>query len=90
VTGIDRRWIDGLIDGLADCTKRFSQWGDRWVDQGVVDGFANLIARWTFNTGLSLRRVQTGQLRQYVMFIALGTVAIFILISLFWSRTLAG
>ena len=32
-----------------------------------------------------MRRMQTGRLRQYVMFIVVGTVALFILISFFWS-----
>ena len=88
VAGIDRRWIDGLVDGTAWLTAWFSRWGDRWIDTGIVDGLANLTARWTYNVGLSFRHVQTGRVRQYVMFIVLGTVAIFILIT--WTRSLAG
>ena len=90
IAGIDRRWIDGLIDGVASLTARFSSWGDRWIDQSIVDGLANCIARWTYVVGVSFRHVQTGRVRHYVMFIVVGTVAIFILISLFWSRGLAG
>ena len=90
VAGFDQRWIDGFLDGLARLTVRSSNWGNDWIDRGVVDGLANAIARWTHATGLSFRRVQTGSVRQYVMFIVVGTVAIFILISLFWSRSMAG
>ena len=88
VAGIDKRWIDWLVDSTASLTTSLSRWGDRWIDNGIVDGLANLTARWTCNVGLSFRRVQTGRLRQYVMFIVLGTVAIFILIT--WTRSLAG
>ena len=30
-------------------------------------------------------RVQTGNIRQYVMWIAVGTVALFVLMSLYWN-----
>ncbi len=33
-------------------------------------------ADWTWDVGLSLRTVQTGSLRQYVMFIVVGTVVL--------------
>ena len=33
--------------------------------------------------------IQTGRIRQYVMFIVIGAIAIFALISFFWSPTLA-
>jgi hypothetical protein len=39
--------------------------------------------------GLRLRHVQTGRLRQYVMFIVVGTVAIFLLASMMLSATVA-
>ena len=56
---------------------------DRIFDRFLIDGLANGIARWTYSVGVSLRAVQTGQLRQYVMFIALGTVTLFLIISFF-------
>jgi hypothetical protein len=55
-----------------------------------VDGLANITARWTYAIGLSLRNVQTGRIRQYVMLIVVGTVALFILTSFFWSYSQAG
>ncbi|MBI2480320.1 MAG: hypothetical protein HYV60_17305, partial [Planctomycetia bacterium] len=54
------------------------------------DGFVDGLAATTHSLGLSLRAVQTGRIRQYVMFIVIGAVAIFILISFFWNPTLAG
>jgi len=53
-----------------------SKW-DRVFDETVVDGFVNLLGNSTFAFGRSLRAVQTGRLRQYVMFIVVGVVALF-------------
>jgi NADH-quinone oxidoreductase subunit L len=89
VSSIDRNWIDWVVDGLAACTRLFSVLWDRIADRTIVDGSINLFANWTYSLGLSLRSVQTGRLRQYVMFIVIGAVTIFILISL-WNSSLAG
>jgi NADH-quinone oxidoreductase subunit L len=86
---IDRNWIDGLIDFLARSVVGFSNAFDLIADRGIVDGLANLAATWTYSLGTSLRAVQTGRIRQYVMFIVVGAIAIFVLISFFWSPTLA-
>jgi len=86
---IDRRWIDGFLEWLAASCVRFARAWEYVADQSIVDGLVNLIASWTYSLGLSLRGLQTGQLRQYVLFIVIGAVAIFVLISFFWSPTLA-
>jgi NADH:ubiquinone oxidoreductase subunit 5 (subunit L)/multisubunit Na+/H+ antiporter MnhA subunit len=84
VAALDRRGIDGLADGLAHWTTLISS-VDNWIDCVFVDGLVNLIARWSYRAGISLRALQTGNLRQYVMFIAVGTVALFVLVSLYWN-----
>jgi NADH-quinone oxidoreductase subunit L len=89
VSRFDLRWIDGLIHFLAFATRWLANLWDRVVDRTVVDGAANGLAVWTMKTGLALRRIQTGQLRQYVMFIVLGTVILFLLLSVFWNSSLA-
>ena len=63
---------------------------DDWIDRIFVDALVNLIARRTYALGLRLRTVQTGNIRQYVMWMAVGTVALFVLINLYWSYALAG
>ena len=83
IAAIDRVLLDGILHGVARVTKLISSAWDRILDRSLVDGLANGIARWTYGIGLSLRAAQTGQLRQYVMFIALGTVTLFLLISFF-------
>jgi NADH-quinone oxidoreductase subunit L len=86
VAVLDRRWIDGFIDGSARFVCAAAGVWDRIADQGIVDGFVNRLAEWTYATGLSLRTAQTGRLRQYVMFIVLGTIAAFILASFTFAR----
>ena len=89
VAGIDKRWIDGLIDALAAATTWFSKQWDLIVDRGIVDFAANLLAGWTYSTGLSLRSIQTGRIRQYAMFIVLGAIGVFVFIYIFLLPALA-
>ena len=60
--------------------------GDRWIIDNIVDTFAEK----TWDFGLSLRSMQTGRLRQYVMFIVVGTVVLFVVASLWWKYAVAG
>jgi NADH-quinone oxidoreductase subunit L len=86
----DQRWIDGLIDWTARVTAWFAAAWEYLADQIVVDGSVNLFARATHGLGLWFRVFQTGRLRQYVMFIVIGAIAVFVLISFFWSPPIAG
>ncbi len=86
----DRRWIDWIVDGTASLTKSFASAWERIVDQGLVDGVANLFAGWVWSVGVWFHRLETGRLRQYVLYLAVGFLALFVLISLFWSTTFAG
>ncbi len=90
ISGLDRYGIDWLIDNSALVVRRFSVFWAWLADGKIVDGFVDGLAAKTHSLGLSLRAVQTGRIRQYVMFIVIGLVAIFILISFFWNPTLAG
>jgi NADH:ubiquinone oxidoreductase subunit 5 (subunit L)/multisubunit Na+/H+ antiporter MnhA subunit len=88
IAQLDRWVIDGIVDGSAWCVRVFSNFWDRVADRGLVDGLANGLAELTYNTGLSLRRWQTGSLRQYVMFIVVGTIVLFMVAS-FWRHAMA-
>jgi NADH-quinone oxidoreductase subunit L len=89
VARIDRSWIDWFVDGLARTTSGVALAWDRLADQTLVDGFVNMLARWTYAAGCSLRTVQTGRIRQYVLFIVVGAVALFFLFRL-WTSAVAG
>jgi NADH-quinone oxidoreductase subunit L len=86
---LDRGLIDGIIHAYA--------WGARLValvvafvgDRLIIDNFVDTVAEKTWNVGLSLRTVQTGRIRQYVMFIVVGTIVLFAVASL-WRYAIAG
>ncbi len=85
VAYIDRSWIDGLIHWVAGATKALSRLDDL-VDRYFVDGLVNLSAEWTYSAARSLRRVQSGRLRQYVLLIVVATVALAVLINFAVAR----
>lgn len=84
---VDRKVIDGLADRLAGLV-RLASVADDWLDRLLVDGLVNRIAEETYRAGVALRTVQTGKLRQYVMFLGLGTLALFVLVNFLWTFAL--
>jgi NADH-quinone oxidoreductase subunit L len=88
VAQFDRNVIDVIVDSMA-VLARMGAWLDDLIDRYVVDGLVNRSAQAIFATGLWLRGAETGKLRQYVMFIVICTVALFVLIT-FYHTTLAG
>jgi NADH:ubiquinone oxidoreductase subunit 5 (subunit L)/multisubunit Na+/H+ antiporter MnhA subunit len=87
-SGIDQGLIDPFINGLA-WTARQIAGIDAWIDRTLVDGLVNATANATWSAGLELKKLQTGSLRQYVVFIAAGTVAAFVLASILFKSSLA-
>ena len=83
VTAFDGRVLDGILHSIARGTRVLASIWDRLLERSMIDGLANGIGRWTQRVGISLRNVQTGQLRQYVLFIVVGTVALFLMVSFF-------
>jgi len=81
----DRIVLDGILHGSAKAAIDVSKW-DRRFDESVIDGMVNLVGDATFAIGRSLRNVQTGQLRQYVMFIAVGVLMLFVLLFAFFPK----
>ena len=72
----DKHVLDAILHAFAKITQTVSHW-DRKFDEGMVDGLVNLVGSATRSVGMSLRVVQTGRLRQYVMLIAVGVVVLF-------------
>jgi len=81
----DRGVIDSILHGAAAICRGLSKVVDFLFDQTVVDGTVNTFASGTWGLGLWLRRLQTGNLRQYVMFIVVGTVLLFVAITFLQS-----
>lgn len=76
----DRTVIDRFVDGCARAARSVATFDDV-IDRYAVDGAVNWSARWIYATGNGLRQLQTGKLRQYVTFIVVATVAIFVIVS---------
>jgi NADH-quinone oxidoreductase subunit L len=85
----DTRVIDGLVNNLARVGVLTSRLNGI-IDACIVDGLVNVIARACWGVGSRLRAVQTGSLRNYVLFLALAAVAIFVVLTYFVTRALAG
>ena len=83
------RIIDGLINGLGWLTVRLSDGGGIF-DRGIIDGLVNLVGGVFYGAGARLRRVQTGYLRSYVLFLVLAAVGIFVVLSYFVALAKAG
>jgi len=78
-TWIDKNCFDALLHFLSRFTVRVSNW-DRFIDEKFVDGTVDFIGSLTTSVGTALRVVQTGKLRQYIMFIAVGLMALFVVL----------
>jgi NADH-quinone oxidoreductase subunit L len=78
-TFLNHEWYwDDLYSIIADA---FKGWGlilSRPVDMGIVDGAVNGIAQLVEGSSRSLRRVQTGYVRNYALAVLLGVVAILV------------
>ncbi|HEV8002714.1 MAG TPA: NADH-quinone oxidoreductase subunit L [Planctomycetaceae bacterium] len=81
----DRVVIDGFLHALTYATIDVSKL-DRRFDESVIDGMVNAMGDAIFAVGRSFRVIQTGSLRQYVMFIAIGVVALFMLLMMFFPQ----
>ncbi|MEZ6145002.1 MAG: NADH-quinone oxidoreductase subunit L [Planctomycetaceae bacterium] len=84
-TGFDKNVLDSFLHSLSRMTLVASSW-DRKFDETFVDGLVNIVGTSTYKVGRSLQVVQTGRLRQYVMFIALGVLGLFVLLFMFFPR----
>jgi NADH-quinone oxidoreductase subunit L len=68
---IDRRIIDGLVDGAARLARGVSRLAIRF-DEGAVDG----VGRAHLAASSALRRLQTGRLYNYALAVVLGVVLV--------------
>jgi NADH:ubiquinone oxidoreductase subunit 5 (subunit L)/multisubunit Na+/H+ antiporter MnhA subunit len=89
VAQFDRVVIDGIVNGLALLARGIAAVDDV-LDRYLIDGLANGTAGLTYAIGLWFRGAETGKLRQYVMFIVIATVTLFLLVTVYLSSTLAG
>lgn len=72
----DKNVLDVILHSSAYLTVWVSKW-DRKFDETMVDGLVNLVGTVTYSVGASLKAVQTGRLRQYIMWIGVGVIVLF-------------
>ena len=83
--GFDKNVLDWILHSAAK-TAIWIGTVDKKFDEKIVDGLVNVVGNVTRSVGMSLTVFQTGQLRQYVMFIAISVVALFALLFAFMPK----
>ena len=78
----DAKGIDGVVDGTGRAAVTVAK-AHGVFDQGAVDRVANAIADASQALGRGFRSLQTGRLRQYVVFLVLAAIGTFLVLSYF-------
>ncbi len=81
--GVDSRVVDGAVNGSSWLTVRLS-FLSAWNDLKIVDGLVNAIADVIQGGSLSLRRVQTGVIQNYILAMALGILGMVVIYLFFF------
>lgn len=77
------RFDKGIVDGLINLIGHFSVLFcgfSRWFDDTVIDGTVNLIGKGCAIGGSYLRRIQTGVVENYGNLVAIGLIAIIVVL----------
>ncbi len=81
-------WFDlNVVDGLVNVVGWFGRVFSAlqgWVDLHIVDGIVNGIALVTGWVGNVVRRVQTGRVQDYLLWVLLGVLAIVAVVAYLW------
>jgi NADH:ubiquinone oxidoreductase subunit 5 (subunit L)/multisubunit Na+/H+ antiporter MnhA subunit len=73
---LDKSLIDGVVNGLASLTDQLSRL-EGYFDNVGVDRLVNLLGQAVYLLGDRSRAIQTGRLRNYLMFLAVALVGLF-------------
>jgi NADH-quinone oxidoreductase subunit L len=82
----DQYVIDGIVNGTASVT-RFIAWLDGLFDLYIIDGIVNAIANITFWIGNQFRRVQTGNINNYLYGILIAVIVAIIVKLRYWTAS---
>ena len=74
---VDRAWAGGYRYVLGGISR-----ASGWVDRYVIDGLVNLSGWATIEAAEGVKKVQTGKIRDYVMYLGAGALAL-----VFWAAT---
>ena len=70
--------IDGIVNASASFTKLISRISG-WFDTFVVDGFVNFTALFSGFVGLTFRRLQTGKVQTYIVFVVFAVLILLLI-----------
>ncbi|RPH92788.1 NADH-quinone oxidoreductase subunit L, partial [candidate division KSB1 bacterium] len=74
---LNKYWVDEIYSiGIVQPFVRGSEMLARYVDVGTIDGFMNGIATFFAWIGGGVRRIQTGVVQNYALFMGIGVLAI--------------
>ena len=73
---IDRKIVDGVVNGSANVT-RWTSVGSGKFDSIVVDGLVNFTGGLIGFIGLVLRKFQTGKIQTYILFLVFGIIVLY-------------
>ena len=76
ISGFDKHVVDGVVNGSARATAGLSRLSGKF-DLRFVDGMVNGMGDFLYGLGNVGRRLQTGRLRNYLMFLAVAVVGLF-------------
>ena len=74
----DSKIIDGIVNGSAEVTRRFSSFTGGF-DNIVIDGLVNLMAYISGFIGLIFRRIQTGKVQTYLVLVIFSIIILLFL-----------
>ena len=76
IANFDKYVVDGVVNGSAWIAARISRLSGRF-DNRMVDGMVNGLGDLVYKLGDVGRGLQTGRLRNYLMFLAVAVVGLF-------------
>jgi NADH-quinone oxidoreductase subunit L len=76
---INRRVIDGIVDGAAIVSRGFAAIVS-WIDRNLVDGFVNATGETATASGGFLRYLQSGNVQWYAVLLFVGVIVLSIVI----------
>lgn len=81
------KWFDDtIVDGIVNGSATITRLGSKFIglfDNYVIDGLVNFSAFFSGFIGLSLRRLQTGKVQTYVVFVVFSIIILVLIISPF-------
>jgi NADH-quinone oxidoreductase subunit L len=82
---IAKFWIDDLFEAFYEYALLGFSRIVGWIDRYLVDGVLNVMSAWTLVLGDDLRGIQTGRAQDYVYGVAVGILALVLLMRLVFA-----